>query len=69
MWVLLEQERRKTGELEAILAVVAEAGMSPRGNVYSIDDDGDDDLSVAFDNFINHHDPHLDKVRSFLLDA
>ena len=41
-------------------------GVDDRGNVYVFDDE--DASRVAFDEFFGAHDPHLDKVRGFLLD-
>ncbi|MGB5757921.1 MAG: hypothetical protein WBM50_13475 [Acidimicrobiales bacterium] len=41
-------------------------GIDERGNVYVFDDE--DASRVAFDEFFGAHDPHLDKVRGFLLD-
>ncbi len=63
----LSVEQRRSTELGTRLEQAeAELRRSANGvDIYAFEDD--DDLCLAFDAFINQPDPHLDKVRSFLL--
>lgn len=65
-WALLEYERRKTTELETILEAAVAAGSVPADDPFALENT-DDEMSRAFDQFINQPDPHLDKTRRFLL--
>lgn len=62
----LAREAAHRAELEAALGELRVAGDRARDNVYVFDDG--DDSTDAFDRFFASPDPHLDKVRGFLLD-
>ncbi len=75
----LMAERFRRNELEAVVQGWADAGIdrsvdpplaaspaSSDGNVYVFEEQ--DDFRAAFDEFFTAPDPHLDKVRRFLLD-